>query len=409
MAKRKYSAELKTKIVLEVLREERQLGEIASEHNISPNQIRNWKKEFLENSERVFSRSSDDKKLKEENRKLKKERDELLMSVGQASFERDWLKKNLKSFSDPITKKSLIKHVTRNDVSAWIKTLNSSIPFPDKIKLTRTRQCELLHVPRTSTYRKHKEPDRTKENLIKERLDYWHTMMPYMGTRKLSKILSADEILNDKGIDCIGRKLVRRYMHEMGIHAAYPKPNTSKRNKEHKVYPYLLRNMDIYLPNLVWAVDITYIKMAHGHMYLTAIIDWYSRYIVGYALSDTLDTAPVLSAVKDATQRYGVPAILNSDQGSQFTSEEYTSYLKSMKIKQSMDGKARWVDNVVIERWFRSLKTEKIYIEEFRSPRELRKGIKEYIEEYNCLRPHETFEYSTPESVYVGKFKETVA
>lgn len=306
-------------------------------------------------------------------------------------------------------KKSLIKLVTRDDVDVWIKAYDGSIPFPGKIKLTQSRQCELLDVPRTSTYRKHKEPDREREDLIKGRLDYWHMMMPYMGTRKLSKKLSTDKVLNDNGIYHIGRKLVRRYMHEMGIYVAYPKPNTSKRNKEHKVYPYLLRNMDIYLPNQVWAVDITYIKMAHGHMYLTAIIDWYSRYIVGYALSDTLDTAPVLAAVKDATERYGVPAIINSDQGSQFTSEEYTGYLKGMKIKQSMDGKARWVDNVVIERWFRSLKTEKIYIEEFNTPRELRKGIKEYIDEYNYLRPHETFGYATPEDIYFGRFKEAVA
>jgi putative transposase len=150
-------------------------------------------------------------------------------------------------------------------------------------------------------------------------------------------------------------------MDEMGIYAVYPKPNLSKPNKQHRIYPYLLRNLDINHANQVWAIDITYIRMGRGHMYLTAIIDWYSRYIIGWELSDTLDSAPVLAAVKDAIRQYGKPEIINSDQGSQFSSDDYTSYLKVEGVRQSMDGKARWVDNVVIERWFRSLKTERIY------------------------------------------------
>jgi len=144
--------------------------------------------------------------------------------------------------------------------------------------------------------------------------------------------------------------------------------------------------------------------MKHGHMYLTAIIDWYSRFIVGWALSDTLDTAPVLQAVESAIEKYGVPGIINSDQGSQFTSDDYTSYLKKHDIRQSMDGKARWVDNVVIERWFRSLKHENIYINEYTNPKELRRGIAGYINDYNFSRPHESFDYSVPAMVYGGKF-----
>lgn len=193
-----------------------------------------------------------------------------------------------------------------------------------------------------------------------------------MGSRKLLK-----KLVQDDGITGIGRQLVRRYMQEMGIFAVYPKPDTSAPNKQHKKFPYLLRGKQIWLPNQVWAVDITYISLGRSHMYLTAIIDWYSRFIVGWALSDTLETAPVLEALKQAIERYGVPAIINSDQGSQFTSGEYGSYLKSLGIRQSMDGKARWVDNVIIERWFRSLKQEEIYINEYQSPRELRLGIKE--------------------------------
>jgi putative transposase len=158
------------------------------------------------------------------------------------------------------------------------------------------------------------------------------------------------------------------------------------------------------MPNQVWAVDITYIKLRQGHMYLTAIIDWYSRYIVGWALSDTLDTVPVLEAVRQAIDTCGTPAILNSDQGPQFTSEDYTGFLKGQGVRQSMDGKARWVDNVIIERWFRSLKWDDIYVNEYNSPKELRRGIARYIGEYNCLRPHQSHDYKTPEEVYGASF-----
>jgi putative transposase len=263
-----------------------------------------------------------------------------------------------------------------------------------KDKLSVTRQCQLLGINRTSFYYTPVERDRDRENEIKNRLDYWHTKMPYLGVRKLRKQLQEqDHIL-------VGRKLIKRYMDEMGIYAVCPRPNLSKRNKQHKVYPYLLRSLDINRTNQVWAIDITYIRMGRSHMYLTAIIDWYSRYIVGWELSDTLDTAPVLAAVRKAISIYGIPEIINSDQGSQFTSEDYTEYLKSMNIRQSMDGKGRWVDNVVIERWFRSLKIERIYPYEYLTPRTLRIGIRDYIKEYNTERPHQTHNYLTPETVY---------
>lgn len=256
----------------------------------------------------------------------------------------------------------------------------------------------MLEINRTSVYYTPVEPDRERENLIKNRLDYWHTKMPYLGVRKLRIQLQEKD-----HIEAVGRKLIKRYMDEMGIYAIYPKPNLSKRNMQHKIFPYLLRNLDINSANQVWAIDITYIRMGKSHMYLTAIIDWYSRYIVGWELSDTLDTAPVLAAVKAAISRYGKPEIINSDQGSQFTSDDYTEYLKTVNIRQSMDGKARWVDNVIIERWFRSLKIERIYPYEYLTPKALRFGIREYIEEYNTERPHETHGYQTPVDVYTGK------
>ena len=225
------------------------------------------------------------------------------------------------------------------------------------------------------------------------RIDYWHTRHPYLGSRKLTFQLAQEGYT-------ICRKTVRRLMHCMGIHAIYPKINLSKRNFKEAVVPYLLRNYKAEFPNQVWSIDITYIPMKHGHMYLTALIDWCSRKIVGHYLSDTLDTWSVIQAVKEAVASHGQPSILNSDQGSQFTSDEYKNFLRDLHIRQSMDGKSRWADNILIERWFRSLKTEQIYPNEYRSPRELRRLINDYIHDYNTVRPHENLGYRTPEAVY---------
>lgn len=254
-------------------------------------------------------------------------------------------------------------------------------------------------MPRSSVYNvpKTTAPEALeREEYIKARLDFWHTKQCCLGTRGLKKKLEKED-----GI-AVGRKLIKRYMEEMGIYAVYPKPNLSKRGKEFKKFPYLLKNKDIFMPNQVWAVDITYIKMGRKHMYLTAIIDWFSRFVVGWALSDTLDTAPVLEAVKTAIETYGIPSIINSDQGSQFTSKDYIGCLAAQGIRQSMDGKARWVDNVLIERWFRSLKCECIYINEFESPRALRLGIAGYVSEYNHERPHTAHGGSYPAEVYLA-------
>ena len=266
--------------------------------------------------------------------------------------------------------------------------------------LSVRRQCELLGVNRSGLYYKAKaqnESSRLLREEIMAKIDYWHTKMPAIGSRKIMILLQREGY-------GVGRKYVQNCMRQMGITAVYPKANLSKRNFKEAVVPYLLRNYPVQFPNQVWSVDITYIKMYHSHMYLTAVIDWYSRKIVGWNLSDTLDTVSVLAAVKEAVATYGVRAILNSDQGSQFTSEEYKSYLKGQHIRQSMDGKSRWADNIMIERWFRTLKTEKIYLNEYHSPKELRKDISEFIQEYNDVRPHEVLAYTTPSALFAACF-----
>lgn len=266
-------------------------------------------------------------------------------------------------------------------------------------KLPIKEQCELLEINRTTLYYTPVIAPETAledEEYVKSRIDYWHTKFCYLGHRKIKeKLENVDHIQ-------IGRKLVLKYMKEMNIYTVYPKPNLSKPAKGVEKLPYLLKNLDICRPNQVWAIDITYIKMGRSHMYLTAIIDWNTRFIVGYELSDTLDTAPVLKAIQDAMDKYGKPEIINSDQGSQFTSDAYRSFLKAEGIRQSMDGKARWVDNVIIERWFRSLKCECIYINEFANPLELRRGIGQYVQEYNTERPHEALGYQYPIALYLA-------
>ena len=258
----------------------------------------------------------------------------------------------------------------------------------------------MLGVTRSQVYYEPKEPNQAaleRREEIMARIDYWHTMMPALGARRLRAKLDGDGY-------SVTRKTVRRYMEEMGICAVYPKPNLSKRNFKEGIVPYLLRNYVALFPNQVWSIDITYIKMYKSHMYLTAIIDWHSRKIVGWRLSDTLSTQPVLEAVREAVEQFGVPGILNSDQGSQFTSDDYRQLLQELHIRQSMDGKGRWADNIMIERWFRSLKTEEIYPKEYRTPRELRKALEEHINLYNKERPHQSLDNATPDRVFYACF-----
>ena len=283
--------------------------------------------------------------------------------------------------------------------------MQSANPSPALIKqkteLSVRKQCELLRMNRSSVYYHAHAPteeDRLQKEQLMSRLDYWHTKLCGIGSRKLVVLLRQEGY-------AVGRKLVRRLMQEMGLRAIYPKENLSKRNFREALVPYLLRNRQIKFPNEVWSIDITYIKLHDSHMYLTAIIDWYSRKIMGWKLSDTLDTAPILTVVLETVEKHGAPAILNSDQGCQFTSNEYKALLKQLHIRQSMDGRSRWADNIMIERWFRSLKTEEIYLNEYHSPKDLRQAIDRYVTDYNTVRPHEALQYQTPEAAYASCFR----
>lgn len=263
-------------------------------------------------------------------------------------------------------------------------------------ELSIRRQCELLRLNRSGLYYNAILPDATAvefEESLMARIDHWHTRCPYLGSRKI-----VIKLLEDGFPVC--RKTVRRLMLKMGIYAVYPKSNLSKRNFKEAIVPYLLRDYTASYPNQVWSIDITYIPMPHGHMYLTAIIDWYSRRLVGHYLSDTLDATSVIYTVKETVKKCGIPAIINSDQGSQFTSDDYKALLHSLNIRQSMDGRSRWADNIMIERWFRSFKYEEAYLTLYNNIKDARVAIGRYVHTYNFERCHSALDYKTPAECY---------
>ena len=255
-------------------------------------------------------------------------------------------------------------------------------------------QCELLGVNRSSLYYEPVEPDGEQLALMR-RMDELHLKHPFFGSRMMTQILKAEG-------SAVNRKRVQRLMRLMGLESTAPKPNTSKPAPEHTVYPYLLRNLTVSRINQVWAADITYIPMARGFVYLVAVIDWYSRRVLAWRLSNTLETTFCVEAVNEAVARYGRPEIFNTDQGSQFTSEEFTSVLLALEIKISMDGKGRCIDNIFVERLWRSLKYEEVYLYAYDSVQMAREGIACYFDFFNDERPHKALGYQTPASFYDG-------
>jgi putative transposase len=251
--------------------------------------------------------------------------------------------------------------------------------------------AKLLDINRTSVYYSGL-PVSQEELECKAIIDHLHTDNPTWGARQMSAQLKL------RGYH-VGRRKAGRYMCEMDITPIYPKMNLSKRMKQAKVCPYLLRNAVIDRPNQAWSIDITYIPMKHGFLYLTAIIDWYSRCIVGWDVDDTLDTTMVINACKKAF-KVAKPLIINSDQGSQFTSDKYIDFIRNNGIRQSMDGKSRWADNIMIERWFRSFKYEEAYLTEYANLRETREAIGRYIYTYNFERCHQAIGNKRPAEVY---------
>jgi putative transposase len=263
----------------------------------------------------------------------------------------------------------------------------------DHPSITIKRQADLLSVNRTSVYRPASEKQPSAENIqIMHRINEIYMKHPYYGYRRMTTTL------REQSFD-VNRKRVRRLMRLMGLEAIYPKPNLSKRLHAKYCRPYLLRGLTIERPNQVWGIDITYLRMGKGFMYLFNIIDWYSRKVIDYELSNTLEKGFVLKCLRRAF-RSCRPEIINSDQGSHFTNADYLELLDKEGVKVSMDGKGRATDNSRTERYFRSLKYECIFLNEFDNPRALRKGIDRYVQFYNQERPHQSLNYAKPEQFY---------
>lgn len=256
------------------------------------------------------------------------------------------------------------------------------------------RQCELLDVARSSVdYQPVAESE--EDRRIKRTLDEIYLIDPCLGSRRLATILERDYGLN------VNRKRVQRLRREMGLEAIWCKPRTSIPEEAHRKYPYLLRKLPVTRPDQVWCADITYVPMPGGHAYLCAVMDWYSRKVLGWAVSNTMDTCLCLRALNRALAATGrIPEIFNTDQGCQFTSAEWTERLEKLGVKISMDGRGRWMDNVFIERLWRSLKYEEIYLREHTTVPQLESGLEEWFERYNVWRPHEALGNRTPEEVH---------
>lgn len=253
-------------------------------------------------------------------------------------------------------------------------------------------QCKLLHISRSSWYYAVKGESPLNLELMRK-IDGQYMKTPYYGSRQMMRMLQ-------RAGYCVGRKRVRRLMRLMGIEAIYPKPRTSRPCADHAVYPYLLRDMNVDRPNQVWCADITYIPMPQGFMYLVAVMDWHSRKVLSWRVSNSLDTGFCIEALQDAIALYGKPEIFNTDQGAQFTSHDFTDVLKDAGIRISMDGKGRWMDNVFIERLWRSLKYECVYLNLYETGKALKAGLGEWLTHYNTERPHSSLDGQTPDEVY---------
>ena len=268
-------------------------------------------------------------------------------------------------------------------------------------KLPITRQAKLVNVSRGGVYYL-PVPTSAADLALMRRIDELHLDFPFAGARMLRDMLRREG-------HAVGRKRVSTLMTKMGIEALYRKPNTSKRHPGHKIHPYLLRGITIDRPNQVWAMDITYIPMARGFVYLTAVVDWVTRRVLAHRVSITMDAIYCVEVVEEAIARYGKPEIMNTDQGSQFTSVAFTDVLKTAGIQISMDGKGSWRDNVFIERLWRSVKYEEVYLKAYDSVIHARESIGRYLHRYNSFRPHSSLDGRTPDEAYFNTQPLTLA
>ncbi|XKH33925.1 IS3 family transposase [Azospirillum doebereinerae] len=366
--RKRYSAEFKAKVALEAIRGDLTVSQLVAKHGVHQTLINTWKKQAMEGMAGVFSGKAEAAETSRQ-----EEVEKLHAMIGQLVVERDFFAQGLRSMSVG-RRRELIE--------------------PDHPRLTIRRQCELISISRSSYHEVAKgEP---AANLALMRLiDEQFLETPWYGSRQMTRHLRRH------GHE-VNRKRVRRLMGRMGLQAVYQRPKTTVRHPEHKVWPYLLRDVTIDRPNQVWCTDITYIPMRRGFLYLVAVMDWATRKVLSWRLSNTMDVEFCIEAVEEAMARHGRPDIFNTDQGSQFTSPRFTGLLTAAGIRVSMDGRGRWMDNVFIERLWRSMKYECVYLHAFETGSEAKAGIGRWIDYYNLDRPHSALGGRTPEETYQG-------
>jgi putative transposase len=375
-----YPAEFKAKLVLELLEGNQTVNEIASKYEILPKNLQNWKKQFLENMSLAFDKSAVVKEYKKEIETLKTEKDSIAKKLGETIVEKDFLVEKLRSLVSSKGRKTFID--TELDIS-----LN--------------KQCKLLNIAKSTLYYEPVKRFSSEEDLkMLNTLNDIYSEFPYYGTRRLVTALKNEGFI-------VGRKLMKSAMLYMGIKTLYPKHKTTQPNKEHYKYKYLLKEFKndnnqviIDTPNKVWSTDITYIKLEKGFVYLAAVIDWNTKKILSWKLSNTMDVSLTTSVLNDALAFYPKPEIFNTDQGSQYTAQAHVKILKKHDIRISMDGKGRSIDNICIERFWRSIKYEEIYLNDYKSMSELRYSIDNYMTKYNSRRLHSAIGNKTPNEVY---------
>ena len=372
-----YSAEFKTKLVLEVLKGEKTLNEIASANNIIPKNLSNWKEIFLSNAELAMEPSRAVKEYKEQIVELNTKIDKYAKVVGKITVERDWAVGKLKSLD--LSNKQKIVEVQAENISL-------------------SKQTKLLGISRSHFY--YDPVVNEQKDAIKQHIQKIFKEIPIYGERKVHQQLLED------GYN-VSLNSVSRYRKEMGLKAvlAVRPINTTIANTAHPKHSYKLKDIEITRANQVWSTDITYIKINGGMVYLAAIIDWYSKAVLSWKISNCMDTDLVMGVLNEALTNYGNPEIFNTDQGSQYTSYIHTQTLKNNGIIISMDGKGRATDNICIERFWRSAKVERIYLNEYDTIQELKDDIRDYMEFYNHRRFHETLDYKKPMIVYHNDLK----
>jgi putative transposase len=367
MQRKRRSAEVKAKVALEAIKGQKTVNEIASEYGVHPTQIAQWKKQALEELPEIFSQRRQKGAQQEEALK-----DALYQQIGQLKVKLDWLKKKL---SDRVEEKRLL-----------IEPVHESISI--------ARQCELVGLARSSYY--YQGAGESAENLQLMRLvDEQYTRTPFYGIKRMTTWLETHGY-------AVKHKRVARLMRLMGLEAIYPKPRLSLPGITQQKYPYLLRGLPIERVHQVWSADITYIRLQRGFLYLVAILDWFSRYVLSWSVSITLDTSFCLEAL-EAALAVSQPEIFTSDQGVQFTSAEFTRRLQSANIRISWDSRGRALDNIFVERLWRSVKYEEVYLKEYQSVSEAISGLKQYFVFYNRERLHQALDYQTPAAVHWGK------